>query len=78
MLRGRGYILCQYLMRGAAMEQLTGSRPTQSGRRPKTKPSGRVCREPECATVLSKYNLRDTCHTHTPVRFPRVRGQIAS
>ena len=60
------------------MEQVTGSKPTQSGRRPKTKPTGRVCLEPRCATILSKYNQRETCHYHTPVRFPRVRGQVAS
>jgi hypothetical protein len=61
------------------MEQvLTGSKPMQSGRRPKTKAAGRVCLEDRCSTVLSRYNTRETCFQHTPVRFPRVRGQIAS
>jgi hypothetical protein len=57
---------------------MTGSKPTQSGRRPKTKSAGRVCLEDRCTTVLSKYNVSDTCFHHTPVRFPRVRGQVAS
>jgi hypothetical protein len=61
------------------MEQvLTGSKPMQSGRRPKTKSAGRVCLEERCSTVLSRYNVRETCFQHTPVRFPRVRGQVAS
>ena len=57
---------------------MTGSKPMQSGRRPKTEAAGRVCLEERCNTVLSRYNVRDTCFHHTPVRFPRVRGQIAS
>ena len=57
---------------------MTGSKPMQSGRRPKTKAEGRQCLEDSCSTILSRYNVRDTCFQHTPVRFPRVRGQVAS
>lgn len=28
-----------------------------------------------CGTKLSAYNRNDTCYTHAPIRFPRVRGR---
>lgn len=37
---------------------------------------GRQCKEPECITKLSRYNKRDYCYTHAPVKYPRVRGRI--
>ena len=37
---------------------------------------GRVCAEIECETKLSRYNRRDHCYTHAPVKYPRVRGRI--
>lgn len=46
-------------------------------RRPSTYEAGRVCSEKACDTRLSTYNPRSTCRPHTPVRFPRVRGQVA-
>ena len=60
------------------IENLRASRPIRSGRRPKTKTEHRVCEDSECSTVLSRYNLRPTCHVHSPVKFPRIRGRVAS
>ncbi len=37
---------------------------------------GRVCANKSCETKLSRYNRRDYCHAHAPVRYPRVRGRI--
>lgn len=37
---------------------------------------GRVCAKPGCDTKLSRYNRREYCHVHAPVRYPRVRGRI--
>lgn len=36
----------------------------------------RRCRRYRCDTKLSRYNARDFCHAHAPVRFPRVRGRV--
>jgi hypothetical protein len=38
--------------------------------------TGRVCAKQGCETKLSQYNKAEYCHTHAPVRFPRVRGKI--
>lgn len=60
------------------MEALAGAqkiRPT--GRRPKTVDGFRVCAMDECDTRLSRYNRRQTCHAHTPVRYPRIRGRVS-
>jgi len=37
---------------------------------------GRTCAHAGCVTKLSKYNRREHCYVHAPVRFPRVRGRI--
>jgi hypothetical protein len=37
---------------------------------------GRVCASKDCDTKLSKYNRREYCFAHAPVRYPRVRGRI--
>lgn len=29
-----------------------------------------------CETVLSRYNKREACHVHAPVKFPRIRGRF--
>lgn len=47
----------------------------RSGRRPKTVERRRTCMHPDCETVLSRYNLKDTCRIHTEIRFPSVRGK---
>lgn len=48
-----------------------GIRPSQ------TYEEGRVCAHEDCETRLSRYNRRDRCHLHAPVRFPRLRGRTA-
>jgi hypothetical protein len=50
-----------------------GSYP-RAGRRPKSDEHFRRCPVEGCGTVLSRYNLGDTCRVHAPIRFPRVRG----
>jgi hypothetical protein len=47
----------------------------RSGRRPKTVEKRRVCAASDCETILSRYNLRETCRVHTELRFPSVRGK---
>jgi hypothetical protein len=51
-----------------------GHKVSPAGRRLQIADPGRVCSEPSCATVLSRYNTAQTCHIHRPVRFPRIRG----
>ena len=53
---------------------LRASRPRGRSRRPKTYDGGRVCAAPDCETLLSRYNRADFCHSHRPVRYPRLRG----
>ncbi len=62
-------------MRERPQTNLRGSLPT-SGRRPKTADTRRRCNSDGCDTVLSQYNLNDTCRVHSPIRFPRVRGHM--
>ncbi|HEX2154705.1 MAG TPA: hypothetical protein VHL52_12105 [Acidimicrobiia bacterium] len=56
---------------------LRATRLGSSRRRPRTTDGHRVCSSPECDTVLSRYNSSDTCHSHRPITFPRVRGAVA-
>lgn len=58
-------------------ELLHGSKLTPEGRGPRTASPGRICNDPSCDTVLSRYNTRMTCHLHQPVRYPRIRGVTA-
>lgn len=52
-------------------------RRIQGGVRPsKTIEATRVCADSGCVTKLSKYNRREFCFAHAPVKFPRVRGRI--
>ena len=37
---------------------------------------GRVCADKACDTKLSRYNKREHCFAHAPVKYPRVRGRI--
>ena len=37
-------------------------------------PAGRICEEPRCETVLSRYNDGDHCALHAPMEVPRMRG----
>jgi hypothetical protein len=43
-------------------------------RAPRQNTSNRVCMAEDCATRLSRYNLRAYCHAHWPTTFPRQRG----
>lgn len=36
----------------------------------------RICAEPECDTVLSRYNEFDFCALHQPMVVPRMRGKV--
>lgn len=38
----------------------------------------RKCLEETCITKLSRYNKRDYCYLHSPVKYPRVRGRVAT
>lgn len=58
-------------------ETIRGAQPARVSR-PRTYKAGRVCAHLDCSTKLSVYNRRDHCNHHAPVRFPRVRGQVAS
>lgn len=35
----------------------------------------RRCAHPDCETVLSTYNRRETCFAHAEVKIPRLRGK---
>ena len=54
---------------------LIGRRLTGKRRAPKAVDGRRVCSNPKCDTVISRYNKKTTCYTHSPVKFPRVRGR---
>ena len=56
---------------------ITGRKFTGKRRAPKTIDGRRVCAADGCETVLSQYNKKATCYTHSPVNFPRVRGREA-
>jgi len=45
-------------------------------RRSKKYASGRVCNFIDCETVLSTYNKKRFCFTHSPISYPRVRGHL--
>ena len=45
-------------------------------RAPKSYPTGRVCAKQECGVKLNRYNRREYCYNHTPIRYPRVRGRV--
>ena len=58
-------------------ETILGRRFTGRRRAPKTIEGRRICATTACETVLSRYNRKATCHVHSPVKFPRVRGRQA-
>lgn len=59
------------------MEIIMGSQPRRV-RLSRTYQVGRVCARAGCPTKLSVYNRREFCDVHAPLRFPRVRGRMAS
>lgn len=54
---------------------LTATKVPGRSRRPKTVDELRVCADTGCDTQLSRYNRKGTCHVHSPIKFPRVRGR---
>lgn len=56
-------------------DPITGRRPAGNRRAPKAIDERRTCTHRDCETVLSRYNRKVTCHVHSPVKFPRVRGR---
>ncbi len=36
----------------------------------------RICEDPECSTVLSRYNDQDGCSLHARMVVPRMRGKV--
>ncbi len=55
---------------------LKGRRIAPRARAPKVTAEDRTCVTKDCDTRLSRYNKREYCYTHAPVRFPRLRGRI--
>jgi hypothetical protein len=55
---------------------LVASQVKPGVRRSKKYGSGRVCKFITCETVLSTYNKKKFCFTHSPISYPRVRGHI--
>lgn len=43
--------------------------------RPRRSAETRVCVEPDCRTVLSRYNDGAHCALHAPMQVPRTRGR---
>jgi hypothetical protein len=64
----KGALTMSDIMKGASIKGVT--RPS------KDFGEGRVCRSKDCVTKLSRYNRREFCFAHAPVKYPRVRGRI--
>ena len=62
---------------GRMTDSITGRRPAGRRRAPKAVDGQRVCADADCLTVLSRYNRKATCHVHSPLKYPRVRGRQA-
>ncbi len=56
---------------------IRADRPGARIRRPKQYSKGRVCENPECGTVISRYNREELCFRHRPVVYPRIRGKFS-
>ena len=57
-------------------ETLKGRRISGGVRPSRNFGEGRLCAKRGCDTRLSRYNRREFCYAHAPIRFPRVRGKI--
>jgi hypothetical protein len=55
-----------------------GRRLDGGSRAPKTYSTERLCAGNGCDTKLSRYNRREFCFTHAPVKYPRLRGRIVN
>jgi hypothetical protein len=56
-------------------EAVSGNGINGSDRPSKVFGTGRLCREPECETQLSRYNNGKYCYLHEPMAVPRTRGK---
>lgn len=57
-------------------DNVKGRRIKGGIRASRTYDEGRVCKHAGCETTLSRYNRREYCYNHAPVRYPRLRGRI--
>jgi hypothetical protein len=57
---------------------MRGRRLDGGSRAPKTYSTERLCASNGCGTKLSRYNRREFCFTHAPVKYPRLRGRIVN
>lgn len=57
------------------MQYISGRTPRGGMRSPRNYAAGRTCQNTDCDTQLSRYNRREYCHVHAPLKFPRVRGR---
>ena len=55
---------------------IRADRPGARIRRPRQYMRGRVCANPACDTVISRYNREEACFRHRPVVYPRIRGKF--
>jgi hypothetical protein len=55
-----------------------GRRLDGASRPPKTYSTERLCASGGCDTKLSRYNRREFCFAHAPVKYPRLRGRIVN
>ena len=54
---------------------IRGERPVGLPRASQQYAEGRVCAQPGCTTLLSKYNRREKCWAHAEMKVPRLRGR---
>lgn len=57
---------------------LRGRKLGVGARAPQTYSTERVCAHEGCTTKLSRYNRREFCYTHAPVKYPRLRGRVVA
>jgi len=57
---------------------LRGRRLNGASRAPKTYATERRCAHEGCETKLSRYNRREWCFAHAPVKYPRLRGRVVT
>jgi hypothetical protein len=58
--------------------KISASVPRSKVKKPKVMEEGRVCSEPKCTTILSKYNTDPLCFLHAPPKQRRIRGRKMS
>lgn len=59
------------------MTQILKGKTIQGATRPSQEfGEGRVCAASPCDTKLSRYNRREFCYAHAPIKYPRIRGRI--